>query len=104
MYEQHAHFETPPDELGLWRYMDVGKFLALLFNRVLYFSRKRDLDDPWEGVVPPLGVKRAVRDLAGSEEYSRFVEDSVHETGDAVAARAVVSCWHANDLDAQMGR
>ena len=99
MYEQRPHFETPPDELSLWRYMDVGRFLALLFNKAIYFSRKGDLDDPWEGAVPPLGVRRAVRDLYRSEENVRFVEESVHETGEAVAARAVISCWHANDRE-----
>ena len=99
MYEQHPHFETPPDELSLWRYMDVGRFLALLFNKALYFSRKRDLDDPREGVVPPLGVQRAVRELARSEENIRFVEGSIHETGEAVAARAVINSWHANDRE-----
>ena len=99
MYEQHAHFETPPDELSLWRYMDVGRFLALLFNKALYFSRKHDFDDPWEGVVPSLGVQRAVREPARSEENIRFVEESIHETCEAVAERAVISCWHANDRE-----
>jgi hypothetical protein len=96
MYEQRAPFETPPDQVSLWRYMDVGRFLGLLFNRALYFSRKHHLGDPWEGVVPPLGVQRAVRELYRSEDNVRFVEESIHETGEAVAARTVVSCWHAN--------
>jgi hypothetical protein len=79
--------------------MDVGRFLALLSNKALYFSRKHDLDDPWEGVVPPVGVHRAVCELYGSEENARFGEESVHETGEAVASRAVLSCWHANDRE-----
>jgi hypothetical protein len=76
--------------------MDVGRFLALFSHKALYFSRKHDLDDKWEGVVPPLGVRRAVCEIYRSEENARFVGDSVLETGEAVAARAVVSCWHAN--------
>lgn len=99
MYERRAHFETPPDDLSLWRYTDVGRFLALLSNKALYFSRKHDLDDPWEGVVPSLGVKRAVRELYRSEENVRFVEESVRETGEAVAAQSVISCWHKNDRE-----
>jgi len=79
--------------------MDVGKFLALLFNRALHFSRKHDFHDRWEGVVPPLGVKRAVREPGRSEENVRFHVESIHETGEMVARRAVISCWHANDRE-----
>src|SRR5271157_657743 len=99
MYEERTYFVTPPDDLSLWRYMDVGRFLALLSNKALYFSRKHDLDDPWEGVVPPLGVQRAVRETHRSEENIRFVEESVRETGEMVAEQAVISCWHANDRE-----
>ena len=77
----------------------MGRFLALLFNKALYLSRKHDLDDPWEGVVPPLGVQRALRELGRPEENIRLAEESVRETGEAVAARAVISCWHANDRE-----
>jgi hypothetical protein len=99
MYEQRAHFETPPDGLMLWRYVDVGRFLALLFNKALYFSRKHHLDDPWEGVAPQVGIQRAVGEIARSKENIRFLEESIQETAEMVAARAVISCWHANDRE-----
>jgi len=96
MYESDPAFETPPDELAIWWYMDVGRFLALVKNGSLYFCRKHELDDPWEGVVPPVGVSRAIDRFSRSEENARFLEESIHETGEMVAARAVVTCWHAN--------
>jgi hypothetical protein len=43
-------------------------------------------------------VRQAVRKLYASED-NRFVEESVRETGEAVAARAVLSSWHANDRE-----
>ncbi len=49
--------------------------------------------------MPPLGVQRAVREFPDSEGYSRFIEESIHETGEAIAAQAVISCWHANDRE-----
>ena len=35
--------------LVLWRYMDLAKFMALLEDRALYFSRADQLGDPFEG-------------------------------------------------------
>jgi hypothetical protein len=29
--------------------MDLGRFLALIDAKELYFSRLHELDDPWEG-------------------------------------------------------
>jgi hypothetical protein len=79
--------------------MDVGRFLALLFSKALHFSRKHHLDDRWEGVVPSFGVQQAVHEPDRSEENMRFFEEGVHETGEAVAERAVISCWHANSRE-----
>jgi hypothetical protein len=53
MYEAHPNFQTPPDDVILWRYMNVGRFIDLLESKELYFARLHELDDLWEA---PLGL------------------------------------------------
>lgn len=52
MFDITAGFEVPPDATRIWRYMDVGRFLALLENKALYFAGRQELEDPWEGEHP----------------------------------------------------
>jgi len=79
--------------------MDVGGFLALLLNKALYFPRKHELKDPWEGAVPTFSVQQAARKLSTSEEYNLSAEETVHQTGESVATQAVISCWHENSCE-----
>jgi hypothetical protein len=48
-YERHPDLKTPPNEKVLWRYMDFARFVDLLENRGLWFSRLDRLGDPLEG-------------------------------------------------------
>lgn len=53
MYEKHPVFNSPEDEdVKIWRYLDIPKFLWLLEKRSLYFSRCDLLGDPFEGSLP----------------------------------------------------
>jgi hypothetical protein len=38
---------------NLWRYMDLGRFLALIDQKALYFARLHEFEDPWEGACSP---------------------------------------------------
>ena len=53
MYEKHPVFEPPDDEnIKIWRYLDIPKFLWLIEKKSLYFSRCDLLGDPFEGSLP----------------------------------------------------
>jgi len=52
VYQPHASLNTPGDDVKLWRYMDLSRFLHLLSEREVYFSKLREFEDKWEGVVP----------------------------------------------------
>lgn len=88
--------ELPSDDVRLWRYMDVGRFLALLRTSELYFARRCELDDKWEGCLPAaLASQFSGSDLPGAREMraamlARFDKD---------IDRWVVSCWHENDQE-----
>lgn len=52
VYQADARFETPADDAGLWRYMDVGRLIAMVRGGTLYFAQRDEFDDPWEGAFP----------------------------------------------------
>ncbi len=45
----HPYIETPKDDVKIWKYMSIEKFLSLLINSRLYFSRLDQFKDSWEG-------------------------------------------------------
>jgi hypothetical protein len=53
MYEKHPSFNSPENEdIKIWRYLDIPKFLWLLERKSLYFSRCDLLGDAFEGSLP----------------------------------------------------
>ncbi len=91
MFQAHPDFETPPDEARVWRYMDVGRFLALLKTKVLYFARTSELNDPWEG-APPVALTKRIVSTVRPQDSVRVV--SLFKS---VAEHAVLNCWHENE-------
>lgn len=57
-YEKHKEFVEPDDEAIVWRYMSLAKFLALLANRGLYFTRIDKLEDRFEGTLPSVTFRK----------------------------------------------
>lgn len=81
---------TPKEDVKIWRYMDVGRFLWLLHSRALYFSRRHELDDKWEGANPQSEIRK------GSRERKAIGMPSFAEK---IADEAVFNCWHENDRE-----
>jgi hypothetical protein len=83
------------DQTEIWRYLDLYRFLALLSQGALYFSRLDELDDKWEGKCAS----------------DQFIQQSFGLAGDPqeiANARVVlgkimrfwrVNCWHRNKLE-----
>lgn len=49
MYKENYSFQTPENSLTIWRYIDFTKFMDLLTNSKLYFTRSDNFEDPFEG-------------------------------------------------------
>lgn len=45
----HYVFEQPPQNLKLWRYVSLAKFVSMLETESLHFARTDTLNDPFEG-------------------------------------------------------
>jgi hypothetical protein len=78
------------DEVGIWRYMDVARFLALIGERKLYFARRHELGDHLEGVWSK---------TASDEFHSRKDPDFSRRMVAEFNRLALVSCWHENDWE-----
>lgn len=108
----HEAVAEPPDDLVVWRYMDLAKFVWLLDAGALWFARADTLGDPFEGAVllGPEGRER-VREhrkvmrenfggapialLDSSPEALRAVIEDM--TTPPVPRLCGVNSWHASE-------
>jgi hypothetical protein len=65
-YESHPNLVTPPDGTVVLRYVDFWKFVDLLENQRLWFTRADRLDDPREGDMTEAELKK-IRNAAPPE-------------------------------------
>lgn len=101
MYQDLSIFERPADYATLWRYMDFTKFVSLLNERALFFTRVGRLDDPFEGSLPKGNLERLdehVNNLDNiPEDQKGLVLDLVKATYREVGGQFIlVNCWHEN--------
>lgn len=111
------------DDQVLWRYMDFSKFVAMLQQGGLYFTRAANFSDPYEAAA---GI--APREAVFDQHYLDFFKQAivtpppgfppVKKTDDEIeqeAARLLVQlksayaqarnllvcCWHMNDVESE---
>jgi len=88
---QLSDADAPPhNEVGIWRYMDVARFLALINEKSLYFARLHELGDPWEGVWT-----WPASDQILSGQNGEFNGSAVYKFN----STALISCWHENERE-----
>ena len=103
---EHPSFRLPTNkDIKVWRYLDFAKYLSMLDQRCLFFSRASNLGDPFEGSSP--------RFMVNAREYIR-----AHKTTDPALAEYkelpdaaldwgripkqfvnsfLINCWHMNE-------
>jgi hypothetical protein len=74
-------------ETVIWRYMDFTKFVNLLQEKALFFSRAANLGDPFEGAIPD--AERMPRD-----QVMQGFADSIAISNQDNWEWLLVSCWH----------
>lgn len=108
---------------ALWRYMDFSKFVAMMQQGGLYFTRASNFSDPFEAaagiasqenvwnqhyldffkravVTPPPGFPISeMTEVEVDREAARLLEQL--KTGYARARDLLVSCWHLNDVESE---
>jgi hypothetical protein len=109
----HESFLQPSDQnVGLWRYMDLSKFAALLQKRSLVFARSDKLGDPFEGSMPVGNytiqkVYDQLRKLQpGIGPFANMSDDlyenmklQMIQARQSIRRAVYISCWHMNDAE-----
>lgn len=52
MYKEHNSFESIDDNKKIWRYVDFTKFVDILENEALFFTRSDRFEDKFKGTLP----------------------------------------------------
>src|SRR5574341_1582298 len=94
----HPAFDPPNDtNARIWRYMDFTKFVSMLENQGLFFSRVDLIGDPFEGSYTRVNIERRKSTLPGItddekiEEFFRLLKEQ--------RPYMLLNCWHMNDQE-----
>ncbi|MDY6285635.1 MAG: hypothetical protein SPL19_09590 [Fibrobacter sp.] len=125
---RHVYFPRdytkPTKETILWRYLNLSKFITLLKDSSLFFSRADLFSDPFEGAKgiytneekwdsfykdfvkkaicnPPDGVKMPYNTESQIEtEASRLLND-IKNFGKNSRTKTFINCWHENQFESE---
>ena len=116
-------YEVPDESALLWRYMDFAKFVALLKESALYFSRADLLGDRYEGAKgllankskwdeyylkffrdalqnPPPGANFGLSTEELERRAQKFIVD-LEALGKDGLHTTFVSCWHESQVESE---
>lgn len=89
MREAKPTLGIPPDDVTVWRYMDLSKFLSLLYDQALWLTRADCLGDPLEGSLsaPEFALQETMKEeLEGISDVRLLMLQSFY-----------ASCWHIGE-------
>lgn len=110
------------NELKIWRYMDLAKFISLLSNKALFFASPCQFNDPYEFDLPKSHyqaldelndnwkqkllqeLEEKIPNLKNTPQYEKIIQNinqmsSTKSLNNEVKKKFGVSCWHINDYE-----
>jgi hypothetical protein len=98
-------FPITNQDVKIWRYMDLTKYLAILQKRSLFFPRATMLGDPFEGssTKPMVAARQYIMNNRTSDPalaVYKNLPDSYFSIGDAfknLVKSYLICCWHMNE-------
>lgn len=116
-------YTIPNDNACLWRYMDFAKYVSLLLNKEIFFSRSDMFEDKYEGAKgaigrkeywdnhylsffrqailnPPKGYSCSLKEDEVEKEAKRLLMD-LENSSLKMRERTFISCWHENDYESE---
>ena len=98
MYQTMQGVNPPPPEATLWRYMNFAKFVSMLKESSLFFTRIDKFNDPFEGLPG----------LVNRELHSDWYEALPDERRGDMPGRwnilrryIAANCWHWNEYESE---
>ena len=106
-YAAHSVFESPPDNTRIWRFMNFQKFMSMLTNSSLYFSRLDKLGDPFEGLYSKARIQFDEKvydsyDSSEASDYGKSVIIWMHLAPYKQRRTSFVNCWHMSDYETEL--
>lgn len=97
----HKKFPQPTDEdVFVWRYMSLEKFLDLISTRSIYFSRSDLLGDPYEGSYPRKNVEiRSEIYKQYEEKVRKMMIEDMPRTTRKLREFVYVNCWNMSEYE-----
>ncbi len=97
MFIKNQNIQTPNGNTIIWRYMELEKFLHLILNKQLFFSRLSKMTDKYEGTLPGELVKRRIIQIAQKNKADPF-EAVAKEQREIEEFRnfTFINCWSIN--------
>lgn len=81
------------NDVVIWRYMDLAKFVSMLSRCALWFSRSDLMGDDFEGSYSaPTLEQRRKQAIAAGEQFN-LTENAVREMADGMQVRAMTYWW-----------
>jgi len=93
---KHKAFSQPKDkETKIWRYMDFTKFVSILEENALFFSRIDMLNDPFEGSFSRANEELRPLVYKSNPDIPIEISKLIRELRKWV----VVNCWHVSEYE-----
>lgn len=102
-YFKHPACSIPERlETKIWRYMDFPKFVSLLEEQSLFFSKLSLFDDPYEGYLPRLTKEQFLKipdNTADKSKAQQIVNTNLALRDNFTRECLLVSCWHMSEYE-----
>lgn len=96
---QHPCFLQPKQAgVGVWRYMNLAKYVSLLTSRRLFLTRLDKLSDPFEGTLPKAWAEKMTEWIAEAGQGSF---DELRPVYSKNRYCVFVSCWHISNYESE---
>ena len=82
---------TKNDQLVVWKYLDLSKFLDMLLSKKLFMSRSDKFEDQYEGTFSEPTYEEIKKIAANNPKFLDYYKSH--------REKVVVSSWHANEYE-----
>lgn len=99
--ENPAFIPPEPVDIKIWRYMDFTKFVSMLEEVGLFFTRLDRLGDPFEGSSPRADIAHRKKFWEGLADPAqvRGAQETLSQVLKWRRQWTYVNCWHMNEQE-----
>lgn len=94
MFKKREYVIEPSnEEIKVWKYLDLVKFLSIITTNTLYFRQSSRFEDPFEATIPKKNMEELIAGPNHVVPNDMFMRDQ-KQFRDELS----VNCWHASEF------